>query len=148
MALAFDWERERGLSGNAAYGLAWMSRELALAGRYDEAEQCVARAQEHPAHSPIAEAHWRQGAALVHAHRGEQAEAERLASEAVAKTRMTDSPRRQADAFCDLAEVLEVAGRREDALAAWQEALDRYERKGVIPLARRVRERLAALDPV
>ena len=28
----------------------------------------------------------------------------------------------------------------------WHEAIDRYERKGVIPLARRVRERLAAVQ--
>ena len=31
--------------------------------------------------------------------------------------------------------------------AAWQEALDRYERKEIVPLARGVRERLAALEP-
>jgi tetratricopeptide (TPR) repeat protein len=148
MALAFDWERERGLSGNAAYSLAWMSRELALAGRYEEAEQCVGQAHEHPAHSPIAEAHSLQAAALVRAHRGEWAEAERLAREAVAKTRETDSPRYQASADCDLAEVLEAAGRRDEAIAAWHEALDLYERKGIVPLARRVRERLAALEPV
>jgi hypothetical protein len=40
--------------------------------------------------------------------------------------------------------VLEAAGRRKDAITAWQDALDRYERKEIIPLARRVRERLAA----
>jgi hypothetical protein len=45
------------------------------------------------------------------------------------------------------AEVLEAAGRRDDAIDAWREALDRYERKGIIPLARRVRERLAAAQP-
>ena len=44
--------------------------------------------------------------------------------------------------------MLEAAGRRDEAIAAWHEALDRYERKGVIPLARRVRERLASLEPV
>jgi tetratricopeptide (TPR) repeat protein len=147
MSRAFDWERERGLSGNASYSLAWMSRELALVGRYDEAEQCVAQAHEHPAHSPICEAQWRQAAALVHAHRGEWAEAERLASEAVEKTRMTDTPRFQANAYCDLAEVLEAAGRRDEALAAGHEALELYDRKGIVPPARRVRERLASLQP-
>ena len=34
---------------------------------------------------------------------------------------------------------------REDADAAWQEALGRYERKGIIPLAHRTRERIASL---
>ena len=53
----------------------------------------------------------------------------------------------QGDAWCELAEVLEAAGRRDDAIDAWREALDRYERKGIIPLARRVGERLAALQP-
>jgi hypothetical protein len=42
--------------------------------------------------------------------------------------------------------VLEAAGRRDDATAALREALDRYERKGIIPLVRRVRERLAAIQ--
>jgi tetratricopeptide (TPR) repeat protein len=55
--------------------------------------------------------------------------------------------RLQGDAYCDLGEVLEVAGRREEALAAWRMALDRYERKGIIPLARRIRERLASRQP-
>jgi tetratricopeptide (TPR) repeat protein len=144
---ALGWERERGLSGNAASSLAWMSRELALIGRDDEAELCVAQAQEHPAHSSITEALSRQGAALVHAHRGEWAEAERLASEAVEMTRMTDMPRYEATAYADLAEVLEAAGRRDEAVTAWHEALSLYERKGIIPLARRVRERLALLEP-
>ena len=36
--------------------------------------------------------------------------------------------------------------RRDEAIAAWHEALDRYERKGVIPLARRTRKRIAALQ--
>jgi tetratricopeptide (TPR) repeat protein len=55
--------------------------------------------------------------------------------------------RRQGDAYCDLAEVLEAAGRREEAITVLQEALDRYERKEIVPLARGVRERLAALQP-
>jgi tetratricopeptide (TPR) repeat protein len=147
VALALDWERERGITGNTSFNLAWLGRELALAGRYDEAEKCVAQAQEHSANTPVIEALWRQGAALVHADRGEQAQAESLASEAVASAGKTDSPKYQANAYCDLAEVLEAAGRREAAIAAWQEALKRYERKGIIPLARAVRERLAALEP-
>jgi hypothetical protein len=48
--------------------------------------------------------------------------------------------------LCDLPEGLEAAGRREEATVAWREALDRYERKGVVPLARSVRERLGALQ--
>jgi tetratricopeptide (TPR) repeat protein len=79
---------------------------------------------------------------------GDHTEAERFAREALTYIHKTDSPDMQGDTYCDLAEVLEAAGRRDEAVAAWHEALDLYERKGVVPLARRVRERLAALQPV
>jgi len=42
-------------------------------------------------------------------------------------------------------QVLEAAGRRDDSIAAWREALDCYERKGVVPLVRPVRERFGAI---
>jgi tetratricopeptide (TPR) repeat protein len=89
---------------------------------------------------------WRQVAALVAAHRGDPAEAERLAREAVAITEQTDALWWQGDAFVDLAKVLEAAGRPDEAATAYREALDRYERKGIIPLTRRTRERLDALQ--
>jgi hypothetical protein len=41
--------------------------------------------------------------------------------------------------------VLAAAGRREEAVATWQEALACYDRKQVIPVARRLRERLSAM---
>ena len=79
--------------------------------------------------------------------RGEHADAERLAREAVAISERTDdSPVSQGDALCDLAEVLDAAGRRDEAVAALAQALDRYERKPIIPVARRVREQLEALQ--
>lgn len=49
--------------------------------------------------------------------------------------------------YADLGEALELAEKRDEAIAAWQEAFDRYCRKEILPLARRVRERLAALRP-
>jgi tetratricopeptide (TPR) repeat protein len=84
----------------------------------------------------------------VLARRGQYPEAERLAREAVTGADATDSLVAQGDARCDLAEVLELAGRREEATAALNEALERYERKGALVLAQRVRERLAVFDPV
>jgi hypothetical protein len=76
-----------------------------------------------------------------------QGAAEPLAGEAVAITKRTDSPVFQARRVFRPREVLEAAFRREEAVAAWGQALERYERKEVVPLARRVRERLAALQP-
>src|SRR4051812_5326582 len=65
---------------------------------------------------------------------------------AVAEARKTDSPQMQADALADLAEVLRRADRSDEAAAALREALHLYEQKGIIPLARRTRKRLAELE--
>ena len=89
----------------------------------------------------------RQVQAKVLARRGQHAEGERVAREAVALADGTDGLIFQGDALRDLAEVLELAGRREEATTALREALDRYERKGALAPAERVRERLAALEP-
>jgi class 3 adenylate cyclase/tetratricopeptide (TPR) repeat protein len=148
LAIWHDWIRENVPTGQRGYALAWQGRELALAGQYEEAEQRVAEIREGQAdRSRDGQALRRQVAALIAAHRGEHGDAERLAREALTHIHQTDSPKQQGDAHCDLAEVLEAAGRRDEAIAAWHEALSLYERKGVIPLARRVRERLASLQP-
>ena len=88
---------------------------------------------------------WRQVLARVHAHRGELAEAERLAREAVAASEQTDSLDDQCLALWDLAEVLAAAGRLDEAEAALEQALDRCRRKKNLALARQVRERLVEL---
>lgn len=141
---------KRGRTSGVPEGTGMHSRELALAGRYEEAERRAERARELnerlSQQTPLSQSLWRQATALVAAHRGEHTEAERLAREALTEILETDCTQYQADTFCDLAEVLEAAGRREEATAAWHEALDRYERKGVIPLARRTQERLSALQ--
>jgi len=56
--------------------------------------------------------------------------------------RETDSPKVQGDALSDLAEVLAAAGRPTEATAALHDALELYERKQIVPLARRTRERI------
>ena len=122
-------------------------RILCALGRYDEAEPLATQGRElGDENDPITQSVWRRVAALVAAHRGETTEAERLAREAVTHTQKTDSPWEQADALSDLAQVLETAGRPDEAAAAYRQALDLYERKQIIPLARRTRERLAALQ--
>ena len=122
-------------------------RMLCEVGRYDEAEQLATQGRDlGDEHDPVTQSAWRRVAALVAAHRGEHTEAERLAREALAYSQQTDSPRLQGNAYYDLGEVLQAAGRREEAAAAWHEALDRYEGKGIIPYVRRTRERLSALQ--
>jgi class 3 adenylate cyclase/predicted ATPase len=139
----------RGFDAPLAAYAGLRGRELCSLGRYDEADALAMEARDH-AHKDdlVTQAFWRQAAALARAHRGEHPEAERLAREAVAFARETDSPRVQGDALFDLAEVLTAAGRHAEATTALREALELYERKQVIPLADRARERLAAVEPV
>ncbi|HEX6951547.1 MAG TPA: AAA family ATPase [Gaiellaceae bacterium] len=130
-----------------------LGRSLFLLGRSTEAERVCDEA-ERLAHrrselgraaDPDTELGLCQLRALARAHRGEYAEGERLAREAVRLAEQMDSLLVQGDAYFDLARVLEAAGRPDEAAAAYREALERYERKRIVPLARRTRERLAAL---
>ena len=94
---------------------------------------------------PLPDYRWRQVLARVHAHRGELAEAERLAREAVAASEQTDSLNDQCLALWDLAEVLAAAGRLDEAAAALEQALDRCRRKKNLALAAQIRRRLEPL---
>jgi class 3 adenylate cyclase/tetratricopeptide (TPR) repeat protein len=145
LLLAHDSGLARGLQTFAAAIAAARARVLCALGRYAEAEQLANEGRELSLQSdPLVQAWWRQALALVHLERGELDEAERLARDAVAVAQKTDSLAAHGDAFYDLAEVLAAQHVREAAVAALNDALESYERKGIIPLARRTRERLAA----
>jgi len=75
--------------------------------------------------------------AKVLARRGELAEAESLAREAVSLAAQTDFPNFHGGALLDLAEVLQLAGRPGEAAAAAESAIVLYETKGNIVSARR-----------
>jgi hypothetical protein len=140
-----EWLEEREQLGNLGTYVCLLGRELCALGRFEEAEALARRGREIAGDRSTDGHFWRQVQALVLAHRGEHTEANRVAREAVAGVEQTDCLTFQGDAWCDLAEVLAAAGREEEAAAALAEALDRYERKQNIPLARQVRERLAEL---
>jgi tetratricopeptide (TPR) repeat protein len=111
--------------------------------RLDEAEAWADRALELGADDDTAtQMLWRQAKAKVLARRGERALAEQLAREAVAIADGTDKLDWSATAHADLAEVLELTGRREEAAAELGRALVLYERKGNLVLAARTRARL------
>jgi class 3 adenylate cyclase/tetratricopeptide (TPR) repeat protein len=76
------------------------------------------------------------------AHQGDFDEALRLVEEATELSAQTDYLNHQAKALTDLADVLELAGRREEAAAALEKALALYERKGNLVMAELTRERL------
>jgi tetratricopeptide (TPR) repeat protein len=138
---------ERGATSLLPSHTPLLSLVLTALGRVDEAEMLARHGREFGDPDDVwTQALWRRAEALVHSARARHGEAEQLAREAVEWASRSDSLLRQGDAYCDLAEVLETAGRRDEAIAAWQQALDRYERKEIVPLARRVRERLYALQ--
>jgi class 3 adenylate cyclase len=125
-----------------------LARSLCALGRYEEAEPLAqrGRALGHE-EDLLTQALWRQAQARVLAHRGQHLEAEALAHEAVEIIERTDGLNLQGDALCDLAEVLAAAGRSEEAADALDQARDRYERKGNLAMARRVRKQLGELQP-
>jgi tetratricopeptide (TPR) repeat protein len=144
-----DWLEATRQNGFLASHAALLGLELCALGRFEEAEACARRSRgAGDADDLVSQGLWREVQALVESQRGRHAEAERLAREALAYLERTDSLAFQGGALRDLAEVLLAAGRAEEAADALGQALDRYERKRVLPLARRIRERLTTLEPV
>ncbi|TLZ36899.1 MAG: tetratricopeptide repeat protein, partial [Gammaproteobacteria bacterium] len=83
--------------------------------------------------------------AKILARRGEHAEAERLAREAVAWGEPTDALEVKANSYRDLAIVLSAAAKPDEALAALAEARSLYEQKGHTVGVARVEELRAEL---
>jgi tetratricopeptide (TPR) repeat protein len=140
------WDRfgeigEKGLRSTVGTMLA---QALVASGREDDAESVLAEVESFVAPNdfdPQARLRWVR--ALILTGRGELAEAERLAREAVEIVGPTDYLDMAADAHVALAKVLEAAGRPDEAVAEWRTALDLHERKGNLVRAGQVREHLA-----
>ena len=147
LRLYCDDFRVRGVTAALSTYAPTLGRALCALGEFDDVEELAAEGRENGADDdPVTQALWRQVTALVQANRGNHADAERFAREAVAYTQQIDAPWTQGDALYDLATVLNAGGRLNDALAALREALTLYEQKEIVPVARRTRERLAALQ--
>ncbi len=117
-----------------------LARATCAVGRYDEAERLSREAERasraNDVHGQIS---WRSTRAKVLAQRGEFGQAEALAREAVAFADRSDFLNAHGDALMDLAQVLCLAGRPEDALPAAERAIALYGEKGNLVLARRAR---------
>jgi class 3 adenylate cyclase/tetratricopeptide (TPR) repeat protein len=83
--------------------------------------------------------------AKVQARRGDYVEAERLAREALQLSEETDMLSEQGDAWADLAEVLTLVGRREEAAQALEAAEALYTEKGYVVAIKRTRALLEEL---
>ena len=118
--------------------------ELALVlcdqGRFEEAAASAERSRETSAEDdPIGEAGWRASLGRAHAHTGLVEKAEILAKEAVEIVLATEHLLERADAFRALADVLDVAGRSEEAVEAAGLALQGYRKKGLTEKAHPVK---------
>ena len=142
-----DFLAERGLTAPISTYAGWRGRLLCELGRYEDAERLAMQSRELvDADDPITQAYWRQVAALVHASRGEHRrgrtarprgcrahEADRFAQ---GPGRRTTRPRRRAR-----------SGRpTRRAADTFRDALECYDRKRILPLARQLRERLDTLQ--
>ncbi len=123
-----------------------LAQALYTLDRLDEADAWAGRAAElGTSDDAWKEMLWRQVRAKVLARRGEHAEAERLAREAVAICDETDMLDAQGDVYADLAEVLILTGKPTEAASALEQALERYKRKGNLVSTQRAQTRLVEL---
>jgi class 3 adenylate cyclase len=144
--LMIPWQRygELGETGFRATTGTMLAEALLLAGRDVEAEAVLDEVETFAAtddFDPQARGRWVR--ALILSRRGELDEAERFAREAVAIVSVTDYLEVTADAYGALAQVLEATGRMDEARTQWLQALELYERKGVMPRIAEVKEHLA-----
>ncbi len=116
---------------------------LAAAERFDEASAWTERARE-LAKVPDWATHtwWREGEARILAHRQRFDDAEGLAREAFDLVEQTDALSDQGEALVTLAEVLEAAGKTDEAVESLEQALGRFERKRSLAMVTQVRRRL------
>ena len=119
---------ERGYLSTAA---ALLAHVLAARDELDEAERFSRTSEDAAAaDDAFSQILWRSARAKIRARRGELAEAESLAREAVALAEATDLLNTQGDTLADLGEVLALAGRRDEAAAVLGRAAETLERKG------------------
>jgi class 3 adenylate cyclase/predicted ATPase len=140
--LFFRQTRDGALDGRepfVAYRLAYFYCDD---GRWDDAEECVASYRDVPDPNNSTTGLWDMRLAVLArlaGHRGEHAEAVRLAESAVERAKRTDDLNLEARIWLALAEVQRASGQTAEADAAVATALDLYEQKGNIAAAARLR---------
>jgi tetratricopeptide (TPR) repeat protein len=119
---------------------AFLARALNEQDRLDEAERFLEISEEKASSDDLTTlADCAAVRAKVLARRGEFDRAEEMARRAVASFADTEESQHHADALVDLADVLSLAGRGEEAVPLMNEAEALYESKGVTPSLERVR---------
>jgi predicted ATPase/class 3 adenylate cyclase len=115
-------------------------------GRYDDAETLTVESESVSApDDDETQSLWRCVRGKTYARAGRFEEAEALAREGFALLRESDAIVLKGHALLDLAEVLELAGKLDEAQTALREALALFEAKGNVVSAARARERMSEL---
>ena len=129
---ATDRRPADGRAIDSAEGVALFCSE---AGLWDEAEEWIARSRS----LRRRDAGRKAVEARLAAHRGDHAEALRLAREVVERAETTDRLNQRARRWRILAEVQRAAGQADEADAALARAIELYEQKGNVAAAARAR---------
>jgi class 3 adenylate cyclase/tetratricopeptide (TPR) repeat protein len=117
-------------------------------GQYDEAERLTELSEATaPEEDIAAQIFWRGTRAKLLARKGIIDEAESVAREAVGLAAGTDALTVHGDALMNLAEVLRLVGKEEDAVAVAREAQALYKEKGNVVLRTRAEAWLSAVGP-
>jgi DNA-binding SARP family transcriptional activator len=120
-----------------------LARVVYLQGRLDEAHNVTLTAERYDSGRWVVTGIlWRGVRAMILARRGEAPAAIAMAEKAVAAAAATDLLWIHGRALEDMAEVLLLSDRPEDARPLVQEAIGLYERKGATVLVKRARQRL------
>jgi tetratricopeptide (TPR) repeat protein len=120
---------------------ALLAESLYAQERFDEAEALARSADRAAVDEDVhTEVLWRSISGRLAARRDERDLAERYAREAVELAAGTDALNLHGDALASLAYVLHLHGKAEEALAARDEAEDRYRRKGNVAALEALRD--------
>ena len=126
----------------------FLAHALYAQGKDDEAEHFSRESEQAAAPDDVlSQVLWRTAPGEDPGQAGELEPAEALAREAVTFGEPTDLLGTRADALSDLAEVLALAGRSDESLAALGQASELYERKGNVTALARARARAEELTP-
>jgi class 3 adenylate cyclase/tetratricopeptide (TPR) repeat protein len=144
LRVGYEYLLQTGDSIGVAFLAGPLAEVLYQQERYDEAWQLTKPCMESPWQE--SQIRWRTVQAKVLAQRGELGPAAPLAQEAVQVAEATDMLNDRAGSLLDLAEVLGMGGRQQEATHAIQAAIDLFEHKGNVVSAERARASLTVLN--
>jgi tetratricopeptide (TPR) repeat protein len=134
---------QMGETGYLSTSAGYLARALIRTGELEEAERASSVSEASAASDDLGpQILWRGVRARVLAASGAHEDADRLGREAPAMAERTDDPESRGMARVDLAEVLRLSGRMDEANVHIREAIELYERKGNIVSANRARAEL------